>query len=179
MSNGHDETRKNGSIKNKNLELKLFSLILAILPVFLFCDFVNRIPKWTASSSWTETKGTVLDLSFRETEDEERHISYNVYIKYQYIINEKKYIGENMNLGSLPWNVNGKQKQWFMEHYKIGNTVPVYFNPDSLSEAVLVRGIAGGEYIKIIYTVLFLGISIFLFIQSFGNSKKNQAKGRL
>lgn len=151
--------------RNKNGNIRIWVFILITISIFLFYDIITKIPKWVASYSWLETKGIILDLSFKEIEDDEGNISYNVYVKYEYILDGKKYIGKNINLGSSSWSISGNQKKWFKENYKIGNTVTVYFNPDFLSEAILVKGIAGGEYFKIIFAIILLsgGILIYYF----------------
>jgi hypothetical protein len=63
--------------------------------------------------------------------------------------------------------INDDQKIWFEEHLKIGNIIPVYYNPNSPSEAVLVKGNAGGEYFTLIYAIGFLIGATALFYYTF------------
>ena len=116
------------SIKEINLtcvSFIIFGLVISSIPAKEYLESRQ-------SKTWPVVKGNIIVSRIHES----LHRRYSAKIKYSYMINGKKYIGDRVRFG---WNKTGVREAVadIKNKYSSGSIVKVHYNPKEPSRSVL------------------------------------------
>jgi len=114
---------------------------------------IHLVLKSRRARFWPTAQGTIVDSRVREVKDEEGS-SYEAYILYEYSVNGVKLRSDVWRLGVGRSSFTGFAKK-AVAKYPIGLSVPVYYNPDKPTDAMLETGNASWAF-------LLFGLMFFL-----------------
>lgn len=139
----------NPEIEKKYQRLRsLFFGLGIIAAVMLFLGSVSNIYQSRAAAQWDTHEGIV-------TRELSRGLNYfgGAWLEYSYEVNGNKYQGTEIGFGiSRPQTT-----------LKKGQRVRVYVNPANPNEAVIEVGVARNHFIGLVFSVLFVWISLVIW----------------
>ena len=110
------------------------SVLVVINLIFLLIIFSMR-RKAAAASTWPSTSGTVMVSTLQSRRSSNNHGRVNYpFVLYTYKVMGNVYQGNRIAPGM---EVGGSGAAGMVARYPVGAAVPVYYNPDDPSEAVL------------------------------------------
>ncbi|MSQ62785.1 MAG: DUF3592 domain-containing protein [Betaproteobacteria bacterium] len=93
--------------------------------------------------SWKSVDGRIASVRFVKLDIQGGHQNYSAIVEYDYSVAGRRYHGDRIRLGGLnPMRAEGIQE--FLRTFAEGATVPVYYDPVSPGDAVLVLDWNGG-----------------------------------
>jgi hypothetical protein len=118
------------------------------------------------SLQWPSVRGTITTSEVRtgSSSDEDGNTSYSYYpqVKYTYAVAGKAYAGKQISFGGTQGYNSPNPVQPILARYPLNTTVPVYYNPEKPSEAVLERIAGGGSKIAMIFGIILIAISFVI-----------------
>ncbi len=143
-----------------------FTMLVTTIPfvivaLFLLIMALRSMRRATASQSWVQTSGQIIasTLEARRSHSSSGGYSTAYYpvVTYQYVVNGQMYQGSRINFGSpIGSGFAGIAQRW-LARFPAGATVPVYYNPNDPTQAVLERS-AGGS------SKILLGVAVFILV---------------
>jgi hypothetical protein len=134
------------------------------------------------SPGWPTTEGTIVsnrmvgfniklyDETFY-TDDGTDYTNYEVYLRYQYVVNGSSYSSTAVNaIDALYYPAS------LASRYPVGNDVIVYYNPQDPGEAVLEPGIVDVAQAFDMFSYLLFGTGIYFIYLSIASLKKRMRK---
>jgi hypothetical protein len=116
-----------------------------------------------ASYGWPSAPGTVqaINASLYRSEYGGNRRTYVYQVTYSYAVNEIAYTGDRYSLGegptaSRPYDTAREAERAGKEAYPPGSEIPVYYDPQTPTAAVLKRGTNIGTYAPLIMGLFFL-----------------------
>ena len=149
------------------MEKTVLPLLVAVICIGLFILYLYFYIKSKQSLQWYNVKGTVLKSELDEScMGSGEPVTYKAKIEYSYTVAEKTYYSERIFYGdflrhNLPFR-SGK----FVEKYKEGDVVNVFYNPHNPKEAVLQQGVHS-NVVRILITLFLLIGFTYLFYNVF------------
>lgn len=146
----------------ENLDVAMFWLICGFI-IFLLVLFVVQLRGAKASREWMQTKGIILESRIRQS----RKGGYRLDVRYRYTVQGEVYVGRNRGYGVVDVNFIGRK---FVNKYREGQGVTVYYCPEKPKRAVLEPGVHWGIFMPLVLSVVFsvalvlsltYGLSIF------------------
>ena len=121
--------------------------------------FIWTIFRRSSINKWSVTYGTVLDSRLNQTAD-----SFEPYVKYSYEVGGKNYTNDRFYAVNY-LSEDEKYSEKLIAPYSAGKSVPVYFNPQNPSDAVLEK--RSTLFIDILWMVvtmcfIFVGVEFLL-----------------
>ena len=161
-------------MKDKILTKETFSgwgcLILFIGPfvvVGLFTLYLSArcIYKSQVSKSWTKTIGSVENIKYETSSDDD---SQKILIRYSYNWGNKTYSGENIGFGYSMNNIDSHSA--IFEKLRYSKKINIFVNPRNIEESVITTGLNDSLIGISIFTIMwnsFIGILIIpMFFQN-------------
>jgi hypothetical protein len=140
-----------------------FILLLAAVGIFLIIYSRRSSKKADASLSWPATPGTVTFAEVKRgtNRDDDGNESYVYYpsVQYTYQVQGQSFTGRNIAFGGKLASNDPAQAEKELARYPLNGQVPVYYNPDNPSEAVLERKAAGAKW-GLVVGIILLVVSI-------------------
>lgn len=134
-------------------------LILALVFFFAWRRSASRAD---ASQQWNAVPGTIGAASVepRRSADSDGgyHTAYYPTVLYEYEVQGKRYVGQQITFGSQVGYGNANRAQQVVDRYAPGNRVQVYYDPTKPDQAVLERrvGTGGQLYLWVAVAILVL-----------------------
>ncbi len=162
----------------------------SVTAAFFFLAAGVLLSRFVVTAEWAETTGTVESLrivSAGGTDDSrspgER---FRPAASYRYTIDGEEHTGARIAV--YPWIFRNEERvAEYLERNDIsrGRRVPVYYNPDDPSQALLVRDIPWGR-VEVLGAILFLVLlptavvvtSVVEFVRGGGRRKNDKSRGR-
>ena len=129
-------------------------LIIPFLGIGLMTLFfsLKNIIKIQEAKDWTQTAANVEQVYINSTKDSKGTESYEVIIKYSYILNSKKYSGGNLAFG---YGMNNfEDHQDLFRKLRESKKIMVYVNPNDKNESVIIPSINGSIVFVLIFSIL-------------------------
>ncbi|HVU11506.1 MAG TPA: DUF3592 domain-containing protein [Phototrophicaceae bacterium] len=108
---------------------------------FLGWMLVRSRRKAHASEHWPTTSGRILTStvsSHRSLNSNGTHTTiYEPKIVYEYVVNGQRYQSEQINFSMIAGTSGGGYAETLVDKYPEGSIVPVFYNPQNPTEAVL------------------------------------------
>jgi len=118
----------------------LFALVLGGIGAFLLVQYFRNKQKAQESTNWPSVEGKITGQNIRVDEvdsDDSFRISYIPVVHFEYSVNNAPFEGKRLAFGSEPSFSSRKKAEAFLASYPVGQIVPVFYNPEKPSEAVL------------------------------------------
>lgn len=127
-------------------------IYLALIALSTYFAIVT-IPKSLKTKDWVTVQGKITDsrlVKAQHTKRTGQRITvFSATIDFEYGVDGNTYTGSRKRFADRSKD-GAKVRKAMLARFPIGETVPVYYNPNEPSEAVLVKGLAG----KYIFAVL-------------------------
>ena len=140
-----------------------FFLLFVGLGVFLIYRTQQSKKKAQVSQSWPSTPGQITDSHVSRSQstdsDGDTTTSYAARVAYTYQVGGETYSGHNIAFGFSPSYSSEAKAQADAARYPVGSQVPVYYNPDKPSDAVLQRQ-ASGSKVGLILGIIFIVVGV-------------------
>ena len=147
----------------------IFVLALLALGIYLVVFSLRSKKKAEESQNWPSTPGTVtlaeVKRSINRDEDGNESYTYFPKVEYTYQVGGETLVGKRLAFGGILAQSNPATAQKTLERYPLGGQVPVYYDPEKPTDAVLERQVGGmkwGLIVGIICLVLSLCITCLL-----------------
>lgn len=146
-----------GSSRRRLIGLVLLALGLALAIPFGYEIMVSA----RESAGWPQTAGSIRESELISIEQRDGSEIYRARIVYAYGVDGRDYEGERIRFGTegSASPVRDRAEDW-VDKYRSGNEVMVYYDPHSPSEAVLEPGAHMDAYVL-------LGLGILLAVAGF------------
>lgn len=118
----------------------VFWIMRAFLIVFIWMC-VRRYRLAQASLSWPVTSGKIMESASQYNVNPSAVNGYVPDIRYCYTVNEIEYESDRLNFSLNQGAGNRRNSDFYVNKYRKGNTVNVFFNPKEPSQSVLEAGI--------------------------------------
>lgn len=151
----------------------LMAVVFFVIGLGLFAFLVRNINRAKASLRWSQTGGKisysgthVVDTSTSP----HRHDGMSatmIDVRYSYKVDGQDYEGTRVTFSDNVVKTGGALSQ-MQEDFPEGSTIPVYFNPEDPSRAVLVQGTSWYNYGPLVTASIFMGIGAAMFAQAQG-----------
>jgi hypothetical protein len=116
----------------------LLYLITCVVAGFAIIGYaIYQRDRLRASDNWVPSVAKILKASIL-TSAQTDSSDYRVIVAYEYEANGARYTGDRITFGARTF-ARKKNAEAELARYPVNGTVPVYFNPESPSEAVLLR----------------------------------------
>lgn len=103
------------------------------------------------TADWTPIEGNIIDSGVDESSDSEGGVVYCLWVEYEYTIENSTYDGSIISYSTQnscdSWSGSDASK------YPPNKKITVYVNPEDVSEAVLLPGLAGINFFMIFFLV--------------------------
>jgi hypothetical protein len=136
---------------------KIFFWLMLLIALGWWIFLSVKIIEGIKSDDWPSTQGVVLSSSIKKVEG--KRDRYRLLIKYQYVVNTNKYLGENISIANKLLDFSEANK--YLQLYRPNTNVPVYYDPVKSDHAYLVTGVDFGIYL--LWLVSF-GMGIFSIV---------------
>jgi len=153
-----------------------FFLILLVLGGGLVFYSYRSRKKADQSLGWPSTNGKVIVSEIRESkstdEDGRVKVSYYPHIEYTYEVNVQHFNSKQISFGGVLGYNDPAKVRVILDHYPIGSTVLVYYNPEKPAEAVVEQTSGGAKWaliVGIIILVIASCIAIGLLVGAIRN----------
>jgi hypothetical protein len=152
--------------------LGAFVLVFAAGGVYLIYRAVKSTQESKASQSWPSTVGHVVEARVREStstdSDGDSQTRYSPYVKYEYDVAGRSYLGERLVFGPIATSPRPNKIQAVLGRYPPGTQVTVYYDPENPKDAVLERR-AGAVSASVIVGIALLCVSACLCVPGVGS----------
>jgi hypothetical protein len=155
------------SAVNTPLNVFILAVMFGLLGLILLLVYRSRLNVDKKIKSWPSVPGTITSSRVSKKEvSVESHGStslqtqYEPHVKYSYTVTGTLYHGERIGNGILVSSLSGPSKR-IVKRFTAGATVPVYYDPEDPSQAVLEKTRLSDE-IGFLVGVGFCFISVFL-----------------
>ncbi len=149
------------------MEKTVLPLLVAVICIGLFVLYLYLYIKSKKSLDWHKVEGVILKSElekFRMGAGEP--VSYRARIEYSYTVAEKTYYSKRIFCGDFLRHNLPFSSEKFIEKYKEGDVVNVFYNPHNLKEAVLQQGVHS-NVVRILITLFLLIGFTYLFYNVF------------
>jgi hypothetical protein len=132
------------------------ALFFMAIPTSIAAVIVSKANQVRGAASWPSTRATITKSELRA--DHHRHSADVTKVKnvpdieYEFTLGGRVIKGNRIGVGEIPDNIEAT-----LDHYRVGTTVPVYYDPKNPENALLERGaplptaglyaIAGGVFL--------------------------------
>ena len=148
-------------------EYMLIFLILFSNAIMLFSYYYLSLTDRT--KYWSSVIGNVLNFFIEEEphyEDTGKIILYYPSIRYEYIVNDKRYISELMSFDKKSTKYKNKDELTrFINKLINVKDVNVYYNPKKPSKSILIKSLSKDRYKH--FNVLFISGAIIIILEAF------------
>jgi hypothetical protein len=134
----------------------VMGLFFMAIPGFIAGLILWKVSELRHAATWPSTRARIIKSELRA--DHHRHggdvtaVKNVPDIEYQFTLGDRVITGKRIGVGEIPDNVEAT-----LEHYRVGTTVPVYYDPKNPQDALLERdaplpiaglyAIAGGVFL--------------------------------
>lgn len=143
--------------------LKIFSIFCACIGFLAISLSIHLLYLALVSNNWPQASGTIVEskLNSRKVDTQEGVKVINAFtIKYEYRVKSHKYLGGTVAFGKLV------SPEVAVDKYKPGDTVNVHYHPNKSSESVLEPGINAGNFMGMLFGLVFIGVALLIEINS-------------
>jgi hypothetical protein len=99
------------------------------------------------SLAWERGEGRITRSELEKDSDSDG-TSYRLDIRYTYEVRGIEYYGHRAYFGDREWSPRADEPRDMVGRYEVGKTVPIYFDPASPGQAVLIRGDKTGVHLS-------------------------------
>lgn len=130
------------------------------------------------SKFWTKTTATVESVEMHVSKrgsSRKSKTTYEVYVKYAYIIGNKKYRGSNVGFGYDQNNTEDHSA--IFNSLKYAKKISIYVNPFDLEESVITTGLNNSVIGVFIFSVMWnsmIGMMILQLVYKDGPKQENE-----
>lgn len=124
------------------------------------------------AASWPETQGTVVSATVKthtsrrgsqSVGQRDRLREYYPSITYRWTVNGQTYTGSQYQIGANAdsyYRAEREKAEAEVAKYPAGTAIPVYYDPDAPSTAVLVRDVSAGVYVPLPVGLVMLALGV-------------------
>jgi len=142
-------------------------LFMLAMGAFWLFYTINGMKLAEASQTWPSTTGIVedtwIDREVDTDSDGDTRTTYKAYVKYSYQVNGATYSSQRVDFGGTKSYGSSSRAEDFLSQYPVGKQVEVFYDPDDVGEAVLVRE-ASGATVSIIGSIAMMIISVVSWV---------------
>jgi hypothetical protein len=125
-----------------------------------------------ASEDWPQTQGEVIESELEESRGDNGTM-YSAHVVYRFALDGGDFESNRIWFGGDYSTSNRSEMFEVVKKYPVGQTVTVYYSPDTPSESVLMPGAYASSYVLFAIVMVFLGVGgslllgfVFLFVRS-------------
>jgi hypothetical protein len=130
----------------------IFALVLLVVGTLLTVAGVLNLSGQKAATKWPSVEGVILESKVvteeRQMEKLKKVDAYRAAISYRYSINGKDYLSKQVQHDPETKTYSAFADN-LVKTFPVGKKVPVFYNPDNPSEAVLLAGSGFQSYVMI------------------------------
>jgi len=139
-----------------NIILIIFLLLMGVATFKMFLVYLAGVYKSYVSRKWPVVMGEIVDCYEKSIPFE----GYKIIVEFKYDIGHGSYKSDTPYFG--PMNlVDDTQNKYFLNMYKKGLMVKVYYNPENPDEATLITGVNALQRRAIAWVLLSFLFSLF------------------
>jgi len=116
-----------------------------------------------ATADWPSTTGRVLRSEIASHDDGDG-TTYSAEIEYEYEVGGRRYESDRIRFAGFTSTSDRDFVERTVSRAPVGGSVPVYYNPEDPSEAVLTSGVAGEDFFIILFLTPFNVIMLGLWM---------------
>jgi hypothetical protein len=113
-----------------------------------------------SSEQWKAVTAKILEATVETVQYRNRGTTYKPKIRYQYKVGSQSYISERISFENSFYNFLSIDKA--MNEYTMGDEIVVYHAPKDASQAVIKRGLRGGNIAVVIFLFIILIIAVWI-----------------
>lgn len=146
----------------KIIIVSFFSIICALVGIYLIKSGSNQFLTASESKNWPKTEGVITDSRLIKKSDNDG-ITYEAQIAYQFYVEGEKIMGSNVQFGKYRTG-DPSLASFQVNKYKSGKKVTVFYNPINVYKSVLEPGQTIGTFLTIIFGIVLtlMGGSLFV-----------------
>ena len=150
----------------------VFSSIFVVAGVVMMGFGFNSLSKASDSESWPSAEGVVISSEVVTHHHNGGDRSYSPEILYDYVVNGESLSGNSIKFG-VGWTAGEARR--YVNKYRAGKTVKVYYNVEDPSEAVLEPGVDFSTWTFPLLGALIALFGILFFLCLFFQSSDSRA----
>tara|TARA_B110000003_G_scaffold268715_1_gene298727 strand:- start:1265 stop:1780 length:516 start_codon:yes stop_codon:yes gene_type:complete len=155
-----------------------FSSLFVVIGIVVLILGLRSIFRANESNSWPNAEGVVVSAEMERYTSSDSGTTYGAEIEYEFQFEDQLISGSRVKFGEIKTSDPGDARK-YLNKYKVGNKINVYYDPNDLYESVLEPGIHTSTlFVPCIGFVFTLVGSIFLAIGIFSDSRKLGASRR-
>ncbi len=135
----------------------LFILIFVVVGLGIAAFGARSLIHARASSTWPHVPGEIKHSEINQSSDSDG-TSYSPLVRYSYSVSGQSFTGERICFGLAKMSAGYQFAQAYIERYRVGSAVLVYYDPTQPSSSVLEPGISKRAFMPIAFG---LGFAIF------------------
>ena len=142
--------------------LGIFFGIFLVVGIGVSILGVQTTQKSIASDNWPQTQGTIITSDIETHKTHTKHgysYTYGPEIVYTYSVNGQSYTANKVSY-STGSSSDVSYAQKIVNTYPVGTQIPVFYNPENPTEAVLEPGSNTMTYFPIIFGIVFIAVGI-------------------
>ena len=143
--------------------LWIVNICAGIGVIFIF-HFIYIFILSKRNKKWKITEGEIISSKTQESYFDEG-VMYKAFIQYKYVIREKEYFSNRIFYGDYIGKNFSKSVKTLVNKYVKGGKILVYYNPQHPNQSVLETGVHTVIYRELFAGILFLFLSIILFLK--------------
>lgn len=149
---------------NPFMGTSVFSLVFAVIGLFLVINYLRHRSKHQASETWVPVEGKVIKSSVREDystdSDGDSVTTYYPEVEYVYSFLGKEYQGKQIAFGPKIGGSRSRAEKTIAK-YSSGDTVTVYYDPNKPEESVLERNLSKTS---LVYGIICLVVAVITYV---------------
>lgn len=152
------------------LKTLVFAAILFVMGMVSYKYITKPLSEEAeASTEWPTTSGIITDSEMtKEWKKDEQNLNkgdymYSAHVSYNYSVGANEYEGTRIEAANSSTSSKSSVEETLQE-YAIGNTVTVYYNPESPDAAMLIPGISFGLGLLFKVPLVFCVVAILMFL---------------
>jgi hypothetical protein len=128
---------------------------------------LNGMKLASESQAWPSTTGVIedswIDRDVTTDSDGDTEIRFKPFIKYSYQVNGATYTSQRVDFGGNKSYNSSSRAEDYLAQYPVGKQIEVFYDPEDVGEAVLVREASGATW-SIIGSIAFIVIAIVSWV---------------
>ena len=131
-----------------------FSSIFVVVGLVLMGFGINSLSRASDSESWPSAEGVVISSEVEGHRSRDSGTTYSAEILYDYVVNGETLSGNSIKFGEVSTG-NSSNARRYVNKYREGKTVKVYYNEEDPYEAVLEPGVHASTWFMPVFGAVF------------------------
>jgi len=131
-----------------------FNSIFVVVGLVVMGFGINSLSRARDSESWPSAEGVVISSKVESHRSHDSGTTYSAEILYEYVVDAETLSGNSIKFGEVSTG-NSSDASRYVNKYRAGNTVTVYYNGEDPYEAVLEPGVHASTWFMPVFGAVF------------------------